>query len=207
MRSTILTLLLLTAFAADAAVYRWIDADGNQQYGDSPPSGVPAEQVELPPLSTYAPPPAPPEEEAAPPGEEVVGEDAGPAQRYRRLVITQPANGQTIRTDDGLVDVTVDLRPALQVEQGHRLIASIDGRRIPGQRSSIGIRVGRGSHTLQAAVIDKEGKVLARSAQITFDIRPKTRLPVPRELREIDEPGAAPDGGGDTPAPAPLPTN
>jgi hypothetical protein len=201
-----LTLLLLLAFAtaANAAVYRWIDPDGNTKYGDSPPSGVVADEVDLPPLSTFSPPPA--EEPATEAVEEPVEEEAVTAQPYRRMIITQPANGQTIRTDDGLVTVAVDLRPALQKKAGHRLIASVNGRRIPGQSSSIDIQVPRGSHRLQTAVIDSDGRVVARSNQITFDIRPRTRLQVPRELREIEGPGPAPPGA-EPPTPTPFQAN
>jgi len=113
-------------------------------------------------------------------------------QRYSRMMITQPTDGQTIRTDDGRVTVAVDLRPALQESAGHRLIAVVDGRRLPGGSSSIQIRAARGSHRLQVAVIDANGKVIAKSRQIGFDIRAKTRLPIPRELGEIQgvEPGS-----------------
>ncbi len=187
-RLVLALLLVCLAVPASAAVYRWIDANGELQYGDRPPQDVAAEVVELPELSTYAPPPvaAPP---AAPETEAEFATPQGRAVRYRYLAITQPTEGQTMRSDDGLVNVAVDLRPALQEVAGHRLIAVVDGRRIPGGGSRIPVRVPRGSHRLQVAVIDVDGKVVARSRQITFIVRPKTRLPIPEEL-----------GGGDLPA-------
>jgi hypothetical protein len=161
-------LLLCLATTAQAAVYRWIDTYGEVQYGDKPPAGVAVEAAE------------------------------GKVKRYRRLLITQPTDGQTIRSDDGLINVAVDLRPALQEVAGHRLIAVVDGRRIPGGGSRIPVRVPRGSHRLQVAVIDVDGRVVARSRKISFDMRPKTRLPIPAELGGIE---------GLAPAPAPLPSN
>lgn len=187
MKTLPLLLLLTLAGASQAAVYRWQDASGALQYGDNPPPDSGAVAVELPPLSTYAPPPPTPP--AAAPAAEVATEPAE-VKPYRWLAITQPIDGQTLRSDDGLFRVAVDLRPALQEEAGHRLVAVIDGRRIPGSSSSVSLRATRGSHRLQVAVIDSDGKILARSRQIGFDVRPKTLLPVPSELLEGD--GAIP---------------
>jgi hypothetical protein len=191
-------LLLCLATSAQAAVYRWIDTYGEVQYGDKPPAGVAVEEVELPELSTYAPPPAADPAYTSPAGEGEFAAAEGKVKRYRRLLITQPTDGQTIRSDDGLINVAVDLRPALQEVAGHRLIAVVDGRRIPGGGSRIPVRVPRGSHRLQVAVIDVDGRVVARSRKISFDMRPKTRLPIPAELGGIE---------GLAPAPAPLPSN
>ncbi len=198
MTRSVIALLLCFAVPAQAAVYRWVDANGELQYGDKPPSGVAVEEVELPELSTYAPPPVA-EPAYAPPGDEA--EFAPPkdaVKRYRRLVITQPTDGQTIRSDDGLISVAVDLRPALQEIAGHRLIAVVNGRRIPGGGSRIPVRVPRGSHRLQVGVIDADGRLVARSRQIRFDVRPKTVVPIPAELGGIE---------GLAPAPTPLPSN
>jgi hypothetical protein len=189
MRTALIVLLLCLASASQAAVYRWQDASGKTQYGDSPPAGVAAEEVELAPLSTYAPPPPPPAPAAEPAAEAEAEAEAGPVQRYRRLAITQPADGQTIRSDDGVIRVAIDLRPALQETAGHRLVAVIDGRRVPGSDGSVTLRVERGSHRLQVAVIDSDGKILARSRQIGFDVRPKTILPIPKELGGQPLPG------------------
>ncbi len=182
MKSLKIVLLFCLISTSQAAVYRWQDASGNTQYGDRPPAGAMAEQVELPELSTYAPPPVTEKVPIEDLTEPAATTETGQVQRYTRLVITQPTNGQTIRTDDGLVNVAVDLRPRLQEMAGHRLIAAVDGRRIPGGSSMVSIRAARGSHRLQAAVIDAKGKVVAKSRVIGFDIRPKTRLSIPGEL-------------------------
>lgn len=198
MKWTLLALLACLATTTQAAVYRWVDANGDLQYGDKPPGGVVVEEVELPELSTYAPPPAAEPGYTSPAGEADFAPAQGRVQRYRRLAITQPTDGQTIRSDDGLINVAVDLRPALQEIAGHRLIAVVDGRRIPGGGTRIPVRVPRGSHRLQVAVIDVDGRMVARSRQISFDVRPKTLVPIPAELGGIE---------GLTPEPTPLPAN
>jgi len=50
--------LLVWSGIASATVYKWVDAQGKVQYGDSPPDGVNAEVVEMP-GSHAAPPPSP----------------------------------------------------------------------------------------------------------------------------------------------------
>jgi hypothetical protein len=40
--------LLVWSGIASATVYKWVDAQGKVQYGDSPPDGVNAEVVEMP---------------------------------------------------------------------------------------------------------------------------------------------------------------
>jgi hypothetical protein len=50
--------LIAWSAVASAVVYKWTDAQGKVQFGDSPPDGVRAEVVELP--GNHAPPPQPP---------------------------------------------------------------------------------------------------------------------------------------------------
>ena len=40
MKWTLLALLACLATTTQAAVYRWVDANGDLQYGDKPPGGV-----------------------------------------------------------------------------------------------------------------------------------------------------------------------
>jgi hypothetical protein len=177
----ILTMLLATCLActAQAAVYQWQDDKGKTQYGDNPPAGVTAEPVTLPPISTV-------------PAQGVQGEAATPeasgdgtVQPYTRIAITSPGNGQTIRTDTGRVDIQVALQPALQEPAGHRLVAVVSGTRIQGSGAGVAILAPRGTHTAQVAVLDAEGRTLARSGQVTFEIRPDTLMPISRELKAI----------------------
>ncbi len=57
------TALMVFSSMASAVVYKWVDAQGNVQYGDRPPDGVHAEVMELigpHPVSRPSPPAAPP---------------------------------------------------------------------------------------------------------------------------------------------------
>jgi hypothetical protein len=51
--------LLAWSCTASAVVYKWVDAQGKIQYGDTPPDGVQAEVVELPGSHASSAPTAP----------------------------------------------------------------------------------------------------------------------------------------------------
>lgn len=164
----LLCLLLLSAGAAHAEVYKWIDAEGNVHYGDLPPGGEQsAEPVKLPGLSTYqsrpVPPPTP-EPQAAPAG-----------QGYTRVEIVQPEADSAVRANDQKVTVAVALEPALQ--PGHLVQVLMDGNPVGEPLASTAVELSgvyRGGHTLQARVVDGTGKVLAESGSITFTLRKAT---------------------------------
>lgn len=182
MKYLILALMICLATASQAAVYQWQDASGKTQFGDNPPPGVTAEPVQLPELNTV--PSAAPADGNAP-ATDPAAAAMPPVQPYTRMAITSPTNGQTIRTDTGRLAVTVNLNPPLQKAAGHSLVAIAGGKRIQGSGNTIAILAGRGTHQLQAAVVDAAGNIVARTRLITFDIRPDTRLPVSRELQQI----------------------
>ena len=193
MKYVLPVLLLCLSTSLQAASYSWQDSSGKIHFGDNPPAGVDARPVDPAPGNVMPAPDAPAEpssQTGAPvvettPSATEPATGAMPAQRYTRLAISHPANGQTIRTDTGAITVRVDLQPALQSAAGHRLVAVAGGTRIQGSGNSIAIRAGRGSHQLQVAVIDASGKTVARSGQISFDVRSNKRLPMSRELSEI----------------------
>jgi hypothetical protein len=150
MKKLPLLLLACIAASAQAAVYQWQDDRGKTQYGDTPPPGVTAEPVDLPPISTV---PGQPAAGAAPAATEATAGDATTGQPYTRIAISSPGNGQTIRTDTGRVDITVNLQPALQEAAGHRLVAVVDGVRIQGSAAGVAILAPRGSHRAQVVVL------------------------------------------------------
>ncbi|MDO6385156.1 MULTISPECIES: DUF4124 domain-containing protein [unclassified Uliginosibacterium] len=75
----VLCLLGLFAFGAQAEVYKWLDADGKIQYGDTPPKDVKASKVSggVTVMPAFTPPPAAPSPEAAKAASKAVGPAAG----------------------------------------------------------------------------------------------------------------------------------
>lgn len=164
-RLLLLLLLLGPAGPGLAAVYKWVDEQGNVVYSDQPRPG--AEQVKVPPVSTYPAPPLPPR---------TAGADApkAPAPAYTQVSIVQPSHDSTVRNNAGVVVISALLEPPLRSDLGHQIVLSMDGEPVgePGPTTAIQLsNVDRGTHTLQVSVVDDAGEVLASSEPSTFHMR------------------------------------
>lgn len=157
----LLGVLAATAVLADEA-WKWTDEDGVVHYSDVPVKG--AEPVNLSEFSKKtgasisngrAPAAASePEEELA----------------YESITIAAPANEQTLWNIEGLLNVSVAVNPALQ--QGHRVRAYFDGdvRDVGGTSFQL-LEVYRGTHSLQAEIVDQTGRVIIRSPTSRFYVQ------------------------------------
>lgn len=160
---------LVLAVPAYAAVYKWVDDQGNVHYGDNPPAQG-ASPVDLPDYSRYAPRPLPKSSDGG--AKPMPAEDADNPAAYRKLAIVQPEQNGTVRSSDGVVAVQVDLEPALG--KSHYIVLTLDGvrRSDPIQATSINLSdVDRGSHVLQATVQDDAGRTMLRSGTVRFTLR------------------------------------
>ena len=88
-----------------------------------------------------------------------------------------PEQNQTLRSDVGEVHVSMLLEPALQ--EGHRINLSVDG--IPLEAPDISTQlilrdVTRGSHAIQASIVDGEGTTVISTPVVNFHMR-KAALP------------------------------
>ncbi len=153
--------LAATAVLADDA-WRWTDEDGVIHYSDVPTEG--AEQVSL---SEYnkktgarisngrtVPSRSEPEEAVA----------------YESITIAAPGNEETLWNIEGLLNVSVVVSPALK--RGHRIRAYYNGqvRDVNGTSFQI-LDVPRGTHSLQAEVVDATGRVVVRSTANRFYVQ------------------------------------
>ena len=162
-------LLFFILSSAHAEVYRWHDEQGRVVYSDEYIPG--AELVEVSDLPTYTPTPilqpVVAVEEDSTTEEELIPD--------YQLSITSPENDQTIRANDGNLDVTVDLSPALDNEKrGDQLIVLVDGQQQGSAISEANFKltnIDRGTHTLTVSVVDSEGKILIISKAVTFHIQ------------------------------------
>lgn len=177
--------LATTTAPAFAVICKTIDADGVVTYSEVPAAECP-QKVTLPDYSRYAPRPIEPidsgEAESQAPRE-------AEFQGYRTAKIQQPEQDETVRSNEGLVPVTVMLEPPLQ--PGHRVVLYVDGQAIPGAYDSEAVQLSgipRGVHQLQAAVIDTAGARLTSTPAMTFTLRQtglldgagRPTLPLPR---------------------------
>lgn len=164
-RKFLLLFWLVATGTVMAQAYRWVDDNGVVHYSDTPIEG--AERVELPhssprPRRTSTPRPGPVTRQDT-------SEQAEPATpfRYETLIISAPAAEETLWNIEGTLDVNLDLRPALK--QGHQVRIYFDGdpRMVSGSSFQLE-EVYRGTHNLQAEVVDETGRLMIRSLPNRF---------------------------------------
>ena len=175
---TVFLLMMLSAGAAAAEVWRWVDENGVMHFSDRPHPG--AERMELAPAQTFTAPALPPPRQPAP------RESAEPASAYSRVAIVSPQAGETLWNIGGQLPVQVALEP--QLASGHELRIFVDGNRVEGvPQGAVQFTIGevfRGEHTLRAAIFDTGGRELASSEAITFYVQ-QTSIQGPTQARPL----------------------
>src|SRR3954469_5955368 len=127
MRKCLIFLFALTTSWVHAApAWRWVDANGQVHYSDTPVPG--ATQIELSGAQAFGssarqPPPA--ANKAA--GQAAPQRPTGTAQRYRTFNIVSPTPQETLWNVGTVVSVQVELDPLLQ--PGHMIDLIVDGQR------------------------------------------------------------------------------
>lgn len=160
MRLAMVTLLFLSAAAANGAVYKIVNPDGTVSYSDRPQEG--AEKVRVAPVQTYEAPNLPKLQPDA-----KAGEFAG----YDVFKVVSPDDDQTFRDEGGVVKVRLSLSPGLHSD--HTITIFMDGQDLGGKPRSTSLtlqNVDRGSHTIRAAVVDAGGKQMASTDPVTFHL-------------------------------------
>ncbi len=157
-------ILAATAVLADDA-WKWTDAEGVVHYSDVPAKG--AEPVNLSEFNKKT--------GARISNGRTVRDNSEPEEvvLYESIAIASPGAEETLWNIEGLLNVTVALEPQLQ--QGHRIRAYFDGeaRDVGGTNFQI-LDVFRGTHSLQAEVIDATGRVIIRSPASRFYVQQNT---------------------------------
>ena len=154
MRLIILTVLILFSVNLYAEkVYKTVDEDGHIIFTDKPTEG--SEEIKLKELQTIKNPnPArykPLQNKAS---------DSETGSLYKVLLVTNPADGSGLRSNDGNISISLTLEPSLR--SGHKLVITLDGKEISsGGALSVSLKnVDRGTHTIGAKVIDGNGSQL-----------------------------------------------
>jgi hypothetical protein len=161
---------LVVAGAVFGQAYTWVDEDGVVHYSDRPQPG--ATQIQLPTTRSSSQParrPAPSSSAAAAAGQPAPAEEEKPLS-YESLTVASPAAEETLWNIEGILNVTLDLRPGLQ--QGHRVRVFFDGD--PQMVSGLSFQIEevyRGVHNLQAEILDESGKLKIRSVPNRFYVQ------------------------------------
>ncbi|MGB5354977.1 MAG: DUF4124 domain-containing protein [Woeseia sp.] len=162
----IFVLLLLAAGAVSAQVYKWVDEDGVVHYSDQPAPG--AERVEIKQNTQRARPTG----TAARPAARSAEAQPEPTKpfAYTSLSFSSPTAEQTLWNIGGTLNVTLSLSPGLR--SGDRVTLYFDGASQPIAGLSTQLEeVWRGTHNLQAEVVDANGTLMIRSEPIRFFVQ------------------------------------
>ena len=161
----ILSLMLAVGAAQAQQIYKYTLSNGDVVYSDRPPPADQGEEITLEPLQGFSRPPAPPLEDS------IAEKDEAETVGYEEFKVTSPVNDATIRDNGGNVRVSLSLTPGLR--NGHSIELMMDGQPIgSGKSTSVTLtEVDRGTHTVQAAVKDNEGKEIARSNSVIFHLK------------------------------------
>ncbi|KFI21661.1 DUF4124 domain-containing protein [Nitrosococcus oceani] len=146
-------------------IYKYVTPDGKVEYSDQPREG--AVELTTMPLQTYSPPPLPKNMEAA-------DQTKANAMVSHRLSILAPQDDATVRENTGKVEVALQVEPPLEVDSDYRLQLLLDGQSVGKTKTNLRYtltNVDRGSHTLQAKLLDRAGAPIAHSETITFHMR------------------------------------
>ncbi|MCU7921295.1 MAG: DUF4124 domain-containing protein, partial [Candidatus Thiodiazotropha sp. (ex Dulcina madagascariensis)] len=158
MRIGTLLLLLLTALPLLARdVYKWISEDGEVIYTER--YHPDAERIKVTDKKKSSAVSLTDESESA----------AAAAGEYASFEIVQPANDETVRNADGSVPVGLSLSPALA--SGHIIHLYVDGAKLDSDITRTQLilqQLSRGTHTLQAKIVDSQGEPLKDSNSVTF---------------------------------------
>ncbi len=153
--------LVFAAGVNAGGVYKWVDSDGNVFFSDRPQPG--AEKITVHGLQTYRAPPL-----TSMQTDDAVA-DPSTSEGYKIFEFATPKSNQVFRDNGGEVPVALHLEPALQ--GGHKIRLLLDGAN-SGEGSSTSAtltNVDRGTHSLGAAVVDGDGKEVARTT-VTFHL-------------------------------------
>jgi len=158
MRYWALLWLALSTASAQAAVYTYVDANGNRVFTDQPGQG--AKRVPMPERSSSTAPAT-----VAPPRtSKVPVPSKAPAMRYQMLRILGPLPDTAVREEDGSLIVTLTSEPALQPNHRYRLLLDGEVAQAPGRSPVFALsNVDRGTHSLAAEIIDQDDHVIERT--------------------------------------------
>lgn len=154
-------ILLLLVRSLQAEIYKWVDENGNIHFSDKAQPG--AETVTLPPTQTFSPPKT---SAPLPPTPEITRQATA---TYTKIMIVQPQDQETIRSNQGLLSVVTRVEPELNKDDKLQLL--YDGSPIGNPQTELIFtltKVFRGSHTLQLQVLNENGSVIASSSPVTI---------------------------------------
>jgi len=156
----IIPVLLLMTMPLQAEVFKTVTPDGEVIYSDVKTSG--SKQMNVPEPQTYTPVPVPVQQAV---NEQEEADNA----IYKSLVIDSPVNEETVRDNQGNIELLISSTPALIRTDGHRIVYYLDGKQ-HGRRTvdtrKVFTNVDRGEHILTVAIVDTNDAVIIESQPV-----------------------------------------
>jgi hypothetical protein len=94
------------------------------------------------------------------------------AGEYETFTILQPSDNEIIRNEEGTVNIGISLTPSLA--ESHIIQLYVDGTKLDSdiRQTQLSLqKLSRGTHSLQAKIVDSEGQSVKESNSITFQLR------------------------------------
>jgi uncharacterized protein DUF4124 len=163
----VLSITLSTIVVAET-VYKTRDAEGNIIFSDVPSEG--AETIEIEEAQTISIPE--PKRIGDRPTTKLVPEETD----YSQLKIITPENDATIRSNEGIVNINVEITPELDEE--HVLVFLLDDEEVSSGKSLqySSTNLDRGTHSITVEVKNEKDKVLKRSDKQVFHLHKQSKL-------------------------------
>ncbi len=159
--------------ASAGTVYKWVDDNGVVHYSDQPHEN--ADQVELKEPQTYSAVKGPPQPGRPPP----TAQDPRVDKPYDSCSFSQPTADQVFFNT---FDVTVVLQAQPALRFGDQVNLTLDGKPVPtatGGQFTL-TQLDRGTHSVQATILNAAGKTLCQTPSVSFNIRqPSQQAPNP----------------------------
>ncbi|WP_199775502.1 DUF4124 domain-containing protein [Microbulbifer pacificus] len=168
---------------AGTSVYKIVGPDGRVTFSDTAPAGSKAEKIRIGPINVQ-PTPLPerklsPRDREEREGDDGEREERSYAQGPVNFAIVSPANDATIPPGQRFIVLQVAMDPVPR--DGYAFYAVIDGQRWSGTSSGASLDISaleRGTHTIQAVLVDTAGRPLAQSQMIQVHVkRPGGQVP------------------------------
>lgn len=168
--------LLFSALAVHAEVYKVVDEEGNVTYTDKAPSpdAVPVKLRGLSVISPQTPSPSSADRKSAgAPGDpdEAVTSIRKLKDGYRDFSIVSPAPDQTFWGTDNIVTVAWNTRYALQPGMKVRIYVDGEAREETADTMVKVDKVWRGTHEVHAELVDARNRIIATTGKVSFHIK------------------------------------
>jgi len=163
------SILILFCFASlsqaeERIIYKKYNDEGIIEFSDVPDKeNIP---VHVPEMNTY-------KQKAFPTTFQQKVEPDTATTHYTKLNITMPLNDTMVRENSGNVSISLELEPSLNSAHQFKIVLNAEeSTAIRGQKLSLSFaNISRGSHKVQAFVVDKAGKILIKSKIILFHLK------------------------------------